>query len=126
MSNIRDKQAYLQGTHMSFDASERGLFGGILGGIDIALRPSRFPNASQNRQGVVKLVDMSPSQRPRQGSLPDRFRIPCQIPQTEDHRVRPVSFCLPFAGIACPGLIAYTFSRPLFGLSLGSFGTFII
>ncbi len=62
MSNIHDKQAYLQGTHhMSFDASERGLFGDILGGIDIALSSSRFPN--QNRQGVVKLVDMSPSQR---------------------------------------------------------------
>ena len=99
MSNIHDKQAYLQGTHMSFDASERGLFGGILGGINIALRPSRFPNASQNRQGVVKLVDMSPSQRQDKALCPTdsgslaRFR---KLKTTESDLFR---FACPLRGL---------------------------
>ncbi len=93
MSNVHEKQAYLQGSHqVSFDASGRSISEDILGVIDIGLRPSRLPN--QNRQGVVKLVDMSPSQPYDKACLPscdtfsllDRFRIPCQIPQTEDHR----------------------------------------
>ncbi len=66
MSNIHKKQAYLQGTHhMSFDASERGIFGDILGGIDIALTSSRFPN--QNGQGFLCLLFARPIQDP----LPD-------------------------------------------------------
>ena len=69
MSNVHEQQANLQGTHqMSFDASGRGILGDILGGIDIALRSSRFPN--QDRQRVVKLVDISPSQRQDKAFLP--------------------------------------------------------
>jgi len=74
---IRSKQ-YLQGTHqVVFFASGRSISGDILGVIGNGVSSACLP--TQDRQGVVKLVDVSPKSTPFLPALlcSTDLRIPC-------------------------------------------------